>query len=81
MTNPLEIAVARIEERQIAQAQASEHRHNNIKMALDQFATKAEVRVIRDDVTELKSHRNKAVLAVIVSWMAIVAGYIGLPRL
>jgi hypothetical protein len=80
MSEALEVIVARIEERQIAQASASEHRHQNIMLAMKQFATKAEVRVIRDDVAELKSHRNKAILAVVVSWAAIIANYIGLPK-
>ena len=80
MSEAIEVIVARIEERQIAMAQASEHRHQNLRMAMEAFATKAEVKVIREDVAELKSHRNKAILAVLVSWAAIIANYIGLPK-
>jgi hypothetical protein len=73
MTDDLDsirVMIARVEERQIAAVEASDHFRNNLKMRLDGLATKVEMQGIRDDVEELKDHKKWQDRTIAGAWIA-----------
>jgi hypothetical protein len=72
----IKIALARIEERQEAAMRANEHRHVNLRMAVDGLATKGELKAEADRITKLENSQAwvvRTILTGIPSAAAIFA--------
>jgi hypothetical protein len=66
----LRLALARMEERQVAEARAADHHRRNLRAQLDGLATKQEVGAIGDRVDKLEENQTWATRGIIGAWLA-----------
>ena len=68
------VALARIEERIKAQTEQSEHRHNNLKMAIETFVPRRELdekfSAIQDHIKDLQSSRARVIGWLAAAWLS-----------
>lgn len=68
------ITLARIEERQQAASANADHRHANLKMALDAFVPRAELeqrhKAVDKRLDTIEGNMNKAAWAIIAAWVS-----------
>jgi hypothetical protein len=66
----LRLALARMEERQVAEARAADHHRRNLRAQLDGLATKEQVEGIEGRVEKLEENQSKAAWGIIGAWLA-----------
>jgi hypothetical protein len=66
----LRLALARMEERQVAEARAADHHRRNLRAQLDGLATKEQVEGIEGRVEKLEENQSKAAWGIIGAWFA-----------
>jgi hypothetical protein len=66
----LRLAVARMEERQIAEARSADHHRRNLQMKLDTLASKEHVEAVEDRVGKLEDTQRWASRSIIGAWLA-----------
>ena len=71
---PILVALARIEERIKAQTEQSEHRHNNLKMAIEGFVPRREIEQLfaaqQAQIDDLKGSRSKVIGWLAAAWLS-----------
>lgn len=85
------IQLARIEERQQAMTEAAEHRHNNLKMALEAMATKKDVEAANERIANVKTdlgtrlatleaNQSRVIWALLGTMGGVVVNLLGLGK-
>jgi hypothetical protein len=76
----LQIALARIEERQKSAVEAAEHRHNNTKMILEGLASKKDVQAIDERVANLERNQGFVIKGIVGVVGVSIASLMGLGK-
>lgn len=87
----IKIQLARMEERLMAMTEAAEHRHNNLKMALEGMATKKELETVNEKVAgakadlsariaKLEDNQSRVVWALLGTMGGVVVQMLGLTK-